>query len=251
MPGETKRVLILGGTAEARQLAERAVAALPPDVEVITSFAGRTRRPQNPPGTIREGGFGGTQGLAAYLKSEQIDLVVDATHPFAEVMSEHAHDACLIAETRRVQLVRPAWRFPPGAKWLEVMDMDAAAEAVSRFARRAFLTTGTQEIDAFAQAPGVWFLVRLIEAPEDPLPLADHEVTLGRPPFSLEGETALLDDHRIDTLVSKHSGGTRPAKIDAALAMAIPIVLIQPPPPPPGNHVESVEAALAWIEGQL
>ncbi|MDD9878679.1 MAG: cobalt-precorrin-6A reductase [Magnetovibrio sp.] len=251
MPGEPKRVLILGGTAEARQLAERAVTGLPTSVEVITSFAGRTNRPRNPPGMVREGGFGGAHGMADYLKDEAITLVVDATHPFAEAISDHAHDACVMAEVRRVMLRRPAWRLPPRARWVEVPDMEAAADAVSRFARRAFLTVGRQELAAFAGVDGVWFLVRMIEAPEDALPLADHEVVLGRPPFDLAAERALIETHNIDTLVSKHSGGPLPAKVEAAAEAGLPIVLVQPPPPPPGTEVATAEAALDWIISQL
>ena len=251
MPDKTRKVLILGGTREARRLAELAVTMLPMWVEVITSYAGRTKRPSDPPGTIREGGFGGTQGLAAYLKDTGINLVVDATHPFAERISDHAFDACVNTETQRLQLARPPWRLQTNAKWTEVSDMAAAADAVGHFARRAFLTTGTQDIEAFSDATDTWFLVRLIEAPTEPLPLTEHEIILARPPFTLDDEKALLVEHQIDTVVSKHAGGPLPAKITAALDLGLPIILIQQPPPVPGNQVDSVEAALAWILSQL
>jgi len=251
MPDKPKKVLLLGGTAEARQIAEKAVTFLPRDIEVITSFAGRTRRPTDPPGTVREGGFGGARGLADYLKHEGIGLVVDATHPFAETMSDHAYDACQMAEVSRTLLVRPSWRLPPNARWIEVADMAAAADAIGGFAKRVFLSTGTQEIEAYSDLTEIWFLVRMIAEPPAPLALEHHELILARPPFDLEAETSLIEAHGIDTLVTKHAGGARPAKIDAALEAGVIIVMVQPPPPPPGNRVGSVDEALNWIRRQI
>lgn len=246
-----KRLLILGGTAEARQLAEQSVAGLVDRLEVITSWAGRTDRAPDVAGRTRLGGFGGAAGLADYLAAEAVDLLVDATHPFAETISMAAHDAAVIADVPRLMLLRPPWRLPPSARWVEVEDLAAAADAVGRFSRRAFLTTGRQTVEAFAGVENVWFLVRLIDPPSAPLPLAAHAVTTGRPPHDLAAEKALIAEHRIDTLVSKSSGGTLPAKITAALELAMPIVLVAPPPPPPGPRAATVEECLGWIESRL
>ena len=251
MPNKGKKVLLLGGTAEARQIAEAAVTQLPRDIEIISSFAGRTRRPQDPPGLVREGGFGGAQGMIDYIRKEDVRLVVDATHPFAATISDHAYDACHVAEVSRLQLVRPPWRLPPSARWVEVADMASAAEAISGFAKRVLLSTGTQSISAFAGLEDIWFLVRMIDQPPEPLDLANHELILARPPFGLADEQALMETHSIDTLVSKHAGGKQPAKIDAALALGVVIVLIQPPPPPPGTRAAGVDEVLTWIRTQI
>ena len=246
-----KKVLILGGTAEAAALARDAVAALPESVEVISSLAGRTRRPRALPGRLHVGGFGGGRGLVDFIRAEGVTLLVDATHPFAEEISDHAYDACVIAEIPRLMLIRPPWRLPPGGRWLEVPDMAAAAAAVTTFARRVLLTTGPRQLEAFSNLPEQWFLARMIDEPETPPPLFNHQVLIARPPFSLESELALLAEFDIDTLVSKHSGGALPTKITAALETGAPIILIERPPPPPGTRAETVAACLAWIQSQL
>lgn len=246
-----KRLLILGGTADARALAAAVAETLAGRAEAVTSWAGRTGRAPDVAGETRVGGFGGSAGMVDYIQRETIDMVIDATHPFAETISDHAYDAALIAQVPRLGLIRPPWRLPPGSRWVEVANLEAAAEALGKFAHRVFLTSGRQTIDAFADVADVWFLVRLIDPPAESLPLAAYEVTTGRPPFTLEHEKALIADHNIDTLVSKSSGGPLPAKISAAVEMGLPMVLIAPPPPVPGARAESVAAALEWIERQL
>ncbi len=246
-----KKILILGGTAEAAALAQGAVAALPESVEVISSLAGRTRQPRALPGRLRVGGFGGGRGLADFIRAEDISLLIDATHPFAEKISDHAHDACVITGIPRLMLVRPPWRLPPSGRWLEVPDMAAAAAAVVTLAKRVLLTTGTRQLEAFSNLPEQWFLVRMIDQPETPPPLINHQILIARPPFDLASETALLAEFEIDALVSKQSGGALPAKITAALETATPIILIECPPPPPGNRAETVADCLAWIESQI
>jgi precorrin-6A/cobalt-precorrin-6A reductase len=246
-----KRVLILGGTAEARELAAAITTRLAGRAEAVTSWAGRTGRTPDVAGEVRVGGFGGTQGLADYIAQERIAAVIDATHPFAELISAHAYDACVIAEVPRLGLVRKPWRLSPGGRWIEVESMAEAAAALARFSRRAFLTTGRQTLDAFSGIDKVWFLVRLIDPPAEPLAFANHEVTAGRPPFSYDHEIELMRRRRIDTLVTKASGGTLPAKIAAAQELKLPIIMVVPPPPPPGARAESVDQALEWIERQL
>jgi len=244
------RLLILGGTAEARALAA-AADALPQELEVITSWAGRTGRRPDLPGRARVGGFGGAEGLCDYLRAEAIDAVVDATHPFAQVISANARAACGAAGVARLQLVRPAWDLPAETIWIPVPDLEAAAAKVGEVAARAFLTTGKQTVEAFSAAAGVWFLVRLIDLPPAPLPLSSYEVTTGRPPYALETERALMTDHRIDAVVTKASGGALPAKIIAANELGLPVIGVAPPPPEPGERAADVEAALEWLAARL
>ncbi len=243
-------VLILGGTAEAaalaRSLAEEA------RVAVTTSLAGRTRAPAELPGAVRRGGFGGAQALADYLKVQSFDLLVDATHPFAARISRNAAQACAAAGVPRLVLTRPPWTAREGDRWTPVPDAQAAAAALPGLGRRVFLTIGRQELSAFAALTDVWFLVRLVEPPEDPIPLEDFRLVLGRGPFSLARETALLREHGIEAVVSKNSGGAGTyAKIEAARALGLPVVMVERPALPDGETVESVAATLAWIERPL
>ena len=243
------KILILGGTAEAAGLAR----ALAEDLRVaaITSLAGRTRAPAVVPGELRVGGFGGPEALAGYLTDNAIDLVVDATHPFAAQISRNAAQACDAAGVPRLLLARPPWTALPGDDWRPAADTAAAAAALPGLGRRAFLAIGRQELAAFAGLNDCWFLVRLVEAPEAPPPLADYRLVLGRGPFAVEEEIELLRDHRIHVVVSKNSGGAgASAKIAAARERALPVVMIERPPAPESEIAESVGAALAWIDAR-
>ncbi len=247
---EPIRVLILGGTAEAVGLAR----ALFGDARVaaITSLAGRTRAPAAVPGEVRVGGFGGPEALADYLGREGIDLVVDATHPFAARISRNAARACNLAKVPRLLLARPPWTPQASDTWVPVPDIEAAAAALPGLGRRVFLAIGRQELAAFAGLTGLWFLVRLVEEPETPPPLADHLLVLGRGPFAIEREIDLLREHRIDVVVSKNSGGAgAAAKIAAARALKLPVVMIERPPAPDSETAESVAAALPWIDARI
>ncbi|MHA1568466.1 MAG: cobalt-precorrin-6A reductase [Alphaproteobacteria bacterium] len=248
--GEPTRVLILGGTAEAAGLAR--VLAGDARVAAITSLAGRTRAPAAVPGAVRVGGFGGPEALADYLGREGIDLVVDATHPFAARISRNAARACDLAKVPRLLLARPPWTPQAGDTWVPVPDTEAAAATLPDLGRRVFLAIGRQELAAFAESAGLWFLVRLVEEPETPPPLADHHLVLGRGPFAVEKEIDLLREHRIDVVVSKNSGGAgAAAKIAAARALKLPVVMIERPPAPDSETAESVEAARAWIDTRI
>ena len=250
-----KHLLILGGTGDARQLARRVSLMIGKRVRVTTSLAGRRGTPPNLAGDVRTGGFGGVQGMMAYLAENAVDLVVDATHPFSPTISDHATTACGDAGDGgipRLQLMRAEWRIPPSAQWLEVDDFKAAAEILPRFAKRVFLTTGIRGLEAFSGLKDMWFLVRLIDAPETPPPLAACEVVTGRPPYSLEDERAILAEHAIDALVAKNAGGdATEAKIFAAAEAGVKIVLIRRPPPEPGPVAETVDEAFAWIEARV
>ena len=245
------RVLILGGTGEAARLAR--LLASRTDLDVITSLAGRTRRPAALPGRVRTGGFGGVEGLSAYLASERVDAVVDATHPYAEVISRHAACACGALGIPRVQLWRPAWFPIEGDRWLRVASAGAAARAVAdtRVSENGcvFLSTGAGDVQAFGSLRTTRFLTRLVDAPAAPLPLAKCELVVARGPFTVADERRLFREHRVELLVSKNSGGaaTYP-KLVAARELRIPVVMIdRPDPVPDGCRVETVEEALGWL----
>jgi precorrin-6A/cobalt-precorrin-6A reductase len=242
-----ERLLILGGTAEAAALARAAHAAFAPDVEFITSLAGRTASPPRLPGRVRVGGFGGAEGVAAYLRAERIALVIDATHPFAATISAHAAAACAATGTPRLLLLRPPWQARPGDKWHEVADMAEAARLVAATARRAFLTVGPGGLSAFAGLGHVFFLVRLSQPPIDPPRLASHKLIVARPPFAIEAERALFAGESIDTLVSKQSGGPTEAKLAAAREVGASVVMIRRPEKPAGDRVATVPDAIAWL----
>ncbi|OHC74971.1 MAG: cobalt-precorrin-6A reductase [Rhodospirillales bacterium RIFCSPLOWO2_12_FULL_58_28] len=246
------KLLILGGVAEAADLARKASVALKGKVEVITSLAGRLKHRPDIPGRVRFGGFGGVEGLIDYLKDEAVDFVIDATHPFAETISGHAYVACLSSGVPRLSLIRPPWQAPPHAKWIEMDSLEEVASALPRISRRAFLTVGKGGIEAFSTVKGVWFLVRLIEEPDAPLPLADYQLVTGRPPHTVESERALIDDYGIDALIAKQSGGHMgEAKIIAACEAGIAVVAVSRPPPEPGESVETAEEAMAWLKERL
>ncbi|OJF14309.1 cobalt-precorrin-6A reductase [Couchioplanes caeruleus] len=238
LTGPGPRVLVLGGTTEGRALAAR--------VPVISSLAGRTSRPLLPAGEVRTGGFGGVDGLVRYLHEERIDAVVDATHPFAATMTAHAAAATAQAGVPLLVLRRPGWSSRPGDVWHRVPDLSAAAALVPGLGERVFLTTGRQSIAAFAGLDGCWLLSRSVERPEPPMPRR-LEVLLARGPFTVDAERDLLRQHRIDVLVTKDSGGSA-AKLDAARALRLPVVMVDRPPLPAGvPTAATVDAAVTWL----
>jgi precorrin-6A/cobalt-precorrin-6A reductase len=239
------RVLILSGTSEAAAFAE--ACARDRDFEVVCSLAGRTSSPRPLPGEVRVGGFGGAAGLERFLRTRAIDRLVDATHPFAAQMSWNALQACRAAAVPRLRLLRRPWQRQAGDGWVEVDDLAEAAQRLPTLGRRAFLSVGQKDLAAFADLEQVWFLVRTIEAPER-LPLREAKWLVGRGPFRLEGELALLKEHRIDVLVAKASGGAATyAKLAAARALGLPVIMLRRPPPPPGPVVATVGEALDWL----
>ena len=243
--GKSATLLILGGTAEAVELAGACTDR--PRLQVISSLAGRTRAPGLPPGEVRIGGFGGAGGLARFLAERGIDRVIDATHPFAAQIGAHAERACREAGVPRLRLLRHPWTREPGDHWIEVADLAQAAQRLPDLGRRVFLTVGHQDLGPFVHLD-LWFLVRTIEPP-GVLPLRQAQWLAGRGPFAVEGELALLRTHAIDVLVTKASGGAATyAKLVAARQLGLPVVMVRRPPPPPGPVVDSVEAALAWLD---
>jgi precorrin-6A/cobalt-precorrin-6A reductase len=235
-------ILVLGGTTEARELA---AALHERGVPVTTSLAGRVTRPRLPPGEVRIGGFGGPDPLADWLSEHDVSRVVDATHPFAERISASAVAACAGAQVPLLRLERPGFSERPGDRWSWVENLDEAAAAIGGLGDRVLLTTGRQGLAAFA-AVKAWFLIRCVDPPGPPLP-AQHEILLDRGPYTLEGELALIDGHRIDVLVTKDSGGVHTvAKLDAARARGLPVIVVRRPQRPAGSRVSTVEQALAW-----
>ncbi len=223
-----------------------------PRYAVTTSLAGRTSAPRLPPGALRRGGFGGADGLATYLREQGIAAVVDATHPFAAQISRNAVDACSRLGTPLVRLVRPAWQASAGDLWIPVDTVETAAACLPSLGRRAFLTVGRQEIAAFRDCADTWFLVRLIEAPTDAMPLPNATLVLARGPFREEDEVALMTAHSIDVLVTKNSGGGATyAKIAAARRLALKVLMVRRPILPPAEEVAAPERAAQWLEARL
>jgi precorrin-6A/cobalt-precorrin-6A reductase len=222
------RVLVLGGTAEASKLAS--LLAGKSGISSVLSFAGRTKAPRAPEIPYRSGGFGGAEGLVAYLETEGIDVLVDATHPFAEQMSRHAAHAAACVNIPLVCLSRPAWRPEVRDRWICVADMRTAAAALGQEQKRVFLTIGRLQIEAFTAAPQHFYLIRSIE-PLEPAPsLPRHRVVLGRGPFTIEAEEKLLREEAIDVIVTKNSGGEATfGKILAARNLVLPVVMVARP----------------------
>ena len=236
------RVLLLGGTAEGRALAE----ALHPQVDVVSSLAGRVPDPALPVGPVRVGGFGGVEGLRGWMHDERIDAVVDATHPFAATMTAHAAQVCGELHVPYLVLARPAW--PRGDAIGVASNAEAARIVAAERYSRVFLTTGRSGAAAFTDVDA-WFLIRAVTAPDpDTLP-GRHQLVLSRGPYHYDDELSLLREHRIDALVTKNSGGqmTRP-KLDAAAALGVAVVMVDRPPLPSGvATVATVDDAASWI----
>lgn len=241
------RVLILGGTGEARALAAALVAD---GVDVVSSLAGRVSRPALPVGDVRVGGFGGVAGLADYLAHQGISRVIDATHPFAATISSNAAAACRETATPVLRLQRPGWERHPlagGFEWVD--DVDSARERAELSGIRPFLTTGRQQLEAFAQWDDRYVLARVVDPPEWETP-AGWEVLCARGPFTYAAERALMEDRRVDVVVTKDSGGPlTEAKLAAAHDLGVAVVVVRRPPPPGGVPVvEDVDLALSWAK---
>jgi precorrin-6A/cobalt-precorrin-6A reductase len=237
------RVLILGGTGEARRLATALVEA---GVDVLSSLAGRVTDPLLPPGEVRVGGFGGAVGLAAWLQAHPVRAMVDATHPFATTMTASAVAASDVTGVPLLRLQRPGWTAGPGDDWRWVDSLEEAAAAVAGFGS-VFLTTGRKTLGAFAGL-SARCLVRSVDPPEPPLP-PRATVVLARGPFTVEEELALLRAHAVEAVVTKDSGGAMTAaKLAAARTLGLPVVLVRRPPLPPGVPVvATVEDAAEWV----
>jgi precorrin-6A/cobalt-precorrin-6A reductase len=241
------KVLLLGGTGEARSLA--AALAVEPGIHGVSSLAGRTTDARLPVGEVRRGGFGGTPGLVRWLRDEAVDAVVDATHPFAATMTEHAAAAAEEAGVPLIVLRRPGWASSADDRWHWVDTADEAAGLLPAVGSRVFLTIGRQGLTAFART-GLWTVARCVDPPE-PVP-AWCELILDRGPYDVGGERTLMRTHRIDVLVTKDSGGPQTsAKLVAARELGVPVVVIRRPPLPVGvEAVDSADRVVEWIRAR-
>lgn len=245
-----KRVLILGGTAEARRLTE--ILALRADLDAVVSLAGRTTRrsPQAVP--ARVGGFGGVDGLATYIEREGVRAVVDATHPYAAAMSRNAAVAAARTAVPLVALRRPPWNPAAGDRWTEANDAAEAAALLGAAPRRVFLALGRQEVRVFEAAPQHFYLVRSIEPIAPPLRVPRAEYRLDRGPFPVAAERELLERHRIEVIVAKNSGGADTyGKVAAARELGLHVLLLRRPELPPVPEVTRPEEVLEWLDHAL
>ncbi len=241
------KLLILGGSGEAAALAR----ALRGDAryDVTVSLAGRTTEPVKLPGTIRTGGFGGAEGLARTLMDEKFDVVIDATHPFADQIKANAIEAARVTRVPLLAIRRPPWVQRDGDNWILVEDIEGAAVALGETAKRVFLTTGRDELRPFAKASQHFYLLRSVEAPAAGALPAQVELITARGPFRLEDELALLKQHAIDIVVTKNSGGEATyAKLEAARMLGLPVIMVRRPTLPDAPSVETVDDALHWLE---
>jgi precorrin-6A/cobalt-precorrin-6A reductase len=246
-PDNKLRLLLLGGSSEATALARALIGR--GDIDPILSFAGRTRSLAAPPIPFRVGGFGGIAGLRDFLTLQRIDLVIDATHPFAAQMSAHAASACRALAVPLAVFTRPAWRPGPGDHWIMVDSIEDAARALGESPRRVFLTVGALHLAAFAAAPQHHYLIRTIEPPDAGAAPPDHRLVLARGPFRAENEIALMRENRIEVLVTKNSGGQATAgKLEAARALQLPVIMVVRPEIGSAPVFGNVDAVLAWID---
>ncbi|TAG22568.1 MAG: cobalt-precorrin-6A reductase [Rhodobacterales bacterium] len=241
------RILLLGGTGEANLMAEAIAKA---GLSGVYSYAGRTEAPMGQPIHMRMGGFGGVEGLIAYLQTEKITHVIDATHPFAAQMSGNAVAACTATGTPLIALERAPWTPGDGDHWTRVADIPAAVAALAGPAQRVFLAIGRQHLEPFAAQARHHYLLRLVDPPTAPLPLPQAQVVVARGPFNVAGDTAMLQSHGIEIVVAKNAGGKGAvAKIAAARALGLPVVMIDRPVIPARRVVSSVAAVMAWLTG--
>ncbi|MDQ0321939.1 precorrin-6A/cobalt-precorrin-6A reductase [Pararhizobium capsulatum DSM 1112] len=241
------RILILGGTTESRRLAERLVER--GDCELILSLAGRTAAPIAQPVPVHSGGFGGAEGLAAYVSEYKIDLMIDATHPFAARISENASKASHLTDTPLLALRRPAWERHEGDCWTSVATMPEAVMALGEAPKWVFLTIGRQEAFHFERAPQHRYLVRSVDAITPPLVLPEVNYILSAGPFTETDEINLLIENHIDVIVAKNSGGDATyAKISAARSLGLPVIMVERQPTPDVQAVGTVAEALALVD---
>jgi precorrin-6A/cobalt-precorrin-6A reductase len=244
------RVLILGGTTEARLLGERL--ATRGDLDVVLSLAGRTAAPVPHAVPLRIGGFGGAAGLADYLIAERIDALIDATHPYANIISENAVAAAGRTAVPFMALRRPPWTAVAGDRWIEVDNAAAAVEAIGETPRSVFVALGRNELAPFTGAPQHRYLVRSVDPVDPPLPLPHVAYVNARGPFSEANDRALMTAHKIDVVIAKNSGGSAAyGKIAAARALGVDVILLRRPAAPAAPAVETLADAIAWLDHAL
>lgn len=237
--------MILGGTTEATALANLAAEEA---LRGTVSFAGRVERPRRQPLPQRVGGFGGVEGLTAYIREHGITHLVDATHPFAAQMSRNAVHAAAETGIPMLALTRPAWQPQAQDNWTHVPDIPAAVRALDGPGRRVMLAVGRMHLDDFAPNPQHIYLLRLVDPPKTPPPFPEYNVIVDRGPFSAEGDRALMEEHGIELIVSKNAGGTgASAKLEAARALSLPVLMIDRPALPDRREVATPQEVLDWV----
>jgi len=231
------RILLLGGVTEAlaiaRQLAPRHV----------YSLAGIGRVPQDLACQVRVGGYGGAEGLADYLRVESIDLLIDATHPYAAQISRNAALAARSAGIPCWALRRPAWQAQPGDDWREVEDWAGLIQALAPFERPLF-TLGREPLQHLHEIPPhqFWTLRALEACPGN----ERCEVIGARGPFLIDDERALFERRRVDVLVSKNSGSTATEpKLEVARERGTPVLILKRPELPEVDRLFSSVTELA------
>lgn len=240
-------LLILGGTTEARALAQ-GLRDLP---GARISLAGATRHAIALPLPTRRGGFGGAEGFADYLGAENITAVLDATHPFAVRITARSRAVCDRLGVPYRQLLRPPWAPGPRDRWHLLADPAAVLDALPAGVA-VFLATGRQTLGDFAAIGARRVFVRVIDTPDAPFPFAEGGYIVGRPPFALSDEMALFTRLGIDWLVTKNSGGAPGwAKLEAARSLGLPVAMIDRPPGPCDRVLDSVSEASDWAREEV
>ncbi len=243
------KVLLLAGTSEARSLAQ--LLADMPGITATASLAGATRTPQKLALPTRHGGFGGKNEQISYIKNNGFDVIIDATHPFANQISNRTAHIARHLGVACLHLVRPPWRAAPGDDWTEI-DTATQAPLFIPPGAQVFLATGRQILPDFANLNGRYLICRQLEAPEQEFPFENGEFLVEKPPFSVADEVALFRTRNIDWLVVKNAGGSLSrSKLEAARKLEIPVLMIKRPPPPPGEIVESVPAVIGWLKAHI
>jgi precorrin-6A/cobalt-precorrin-6A reductase len=244
------KILILGGTTEARRLAEKLAGRT--DLDVTLSLAGRTAAPVAHAVPLRIGGFGGAQGLADHLRDAGVDALIDATHPYASVISANAAVAAHKVGVAFVVLRRPPWKAVAGDRWIDVGNARAAVNAIGQEPRNVFVAIGRNELAPFASAPQHHYLIRSIDPVSPLLPVPHAAYITARGPFSEDSDRALLRAHQIDVVISKNSGGVVAyGKIAAARALGIDVMMLRRPSPPDAPAVQTIDEAIAWLDHAL
>ncbi|AUM01233.1 cobalt-precorrin-6A reductase [Zoogloeaceae bacteirum Par-f-2] len=239
------KLLLLGGTTEASALASALAAR---GIDACFSYAGRVKTPRPQPLPTRVGGFGGVEGLARYLVDERITHLIDATHPFAAQISANAVAAARMAGVPLLALSRPPWVPQAGDRWQRVPDIAAALAVLAGPPRRILLALGRLHLAEFATCPQHHYVLRLVDPPAQPIALPDHHVLVDRGPFSVDGDIAVLQHHRIDLVVCKNAGGEGArAKLLAARSLGVPVLMIERPLLPARAEVHTVEAVFDWL----
>lgn len=249
-----KHILIFGGTGDANRIAEDLMHEFGRDIRLQLSLAGRTSAPSLPDGVpVRIGGFGGPEGIIAHFNRDQIDLAIDATHPYATEISGNIAQACHAVAMPCIQYHRPAWEQTDKDNWISVPSIEHAAKILPEIGTRALIASGAKNLHAFEGLEKTWLLVRTVDAPRDPFDLEHGEWLFARGPFSVEGEAELLERHEIDVIVSKNSGGGATfAKIEAARNLGIPVIMIERPGGEPvtqaPSRAEIIENVRSFIQ---